>query len=661
MRRIIGAFLVASTSACSIIGAGFKATSDGSTLLAHTNDAGSNPNDLRLVRVPAMNFTIGAQRPVYEVLRNGTPRFTSEDRGPGYAVQMNQTLSVPLGYIEQVTKTYAYWDHDFAMQNEVQLSIAESTCSCKTAGWPVSLQYGFNLFSIDELSKVALERCDTAVCAIKTMGELAEKHGFYGEYSSDPELPEYGASCEALGVADKHGDLWIFHVLTGRNSSGAIWAAQRVKETDVVTVPNTFVIREMNLSDPDNFLASKDVAQLAYDMQWASPDEPFDFTAAYGYVAPNSAKPLYGGRRMWRIYDLVAPSLHLDASLGFHSRVPTYPFSVTPDESITPETLMRIMQDHYEGTVFDLTKGVAAGPFGDPARYGSKGNNVTGNWERAISMHRTTHSFVLQTRRIAGLSDGVAGLAWYAHGEPANAVYFPIACGQNTIAPTFVAGLRGVMDLESSWWAFHFVSNWAHLRYNVIHREIATKRNAFQMAARVLQQEVDANCSNNQTADACAADFFNEFMADATEQWWQFAWHIVGKYNDGYIIKSNSMGGVRLGSYPDEWLKTTNYMLYPEYYSPPAEVAEEEQNAASVAAYIVPTAMPTITISVGDASDGYAAWHELPPGFLLGFGCGIMFLVLLISVVLLVVFKHRSKQSPKPVENSTAVVQSDQV
>lgn len=45
---------------------------------------------------------------------------------------------------------------------------------------------GHNLFSINELSRVALERCATARCAVKTMGRLAEEYGFYGDDSGDP-------------------------------------------------------------------------------------------------------------------------------------------------------------------------------------------------------------------------------------------------------------------------------------------------------------------------------------------------------------------------------------------------------------------------------------------------------------------------------------------
>lgn len=31
--------------------------------------------------------------------------------------------------------------------------------------------------------------------------------------------------------------------------------------------------------------------------------------------------------------------------------------------------VMRILRDHYEGTEFDLTQGLAAGPFNNPVRY----------------------------------------------------------------------------------------------------------------------------------------------------------------------------------------------------------------------------------------------------------------------------------------------------
>ena len=77
---------------------------------------------------------------------------------------------------------------------------------------------------------------------------------------------------------------------------------------------------------------------------------------------------LYAGRRTWRIFDKVAPSLHLDPALGQRLSQKTYPFSVKPDWLVSLDEVKALLRDHYEGTPFDLTAGPAAGPFGSPTR-----------------------------------------------------------------------------------------------------------------------------------------------------------------------------------------------------------------------------------------------------------------------------------------------------
>jgi dipeptidase len=253
------------------------------------------------------------------------------------------------------------------------------------------------------------------------MGDAAVTYGFYSQDSGDPNKPGYGDSSESLAIADKYGESWIFHVLTGTvlhisknftacdrnrmvgpNNGSAVWASQRVPDGHVAAVANFFTIRHMNLSDTDNFLASSNVESFAQEMKWWDPAQgPFDFTAAYGYNAPGPTDPLYGGRRMWRIYDWFAPSLHLDATLGCYPGVATYPFSVKVDTPVTLESTMELMKDHYEGTPYDMTKGMSAGPFHAPVRYDGSNQNVTGGWERPICMFRTLFSYVLQVHGTA--------------------------------------------------------------------------------------------------------------------------------------------------------------------------------------------------------------------------------------------------------------------
>ena len=187
---------------CTNIAVGRHATTDGSTMVAHTDDSGPQAMDLRLVRVPDMDHHHGARRHVY-LNNGGYPRLVTHERGPGYQPVHGQHESPALGSIPQVAHTYGYWDQDYGLLNSVGLGIAETTCGAKTAGWPSTVPGGHNMWSIRELSKVALERCETARCAIKLMGALAEEHGFYGDDVGPPGAPVYIGSSEALSLSDR--------------------------------------------------------------------------------------------------------------------------------------------------------------------------------------------------------------------------------------------------------------------------------------------------------------------------------------------------------------------------------------------------------------------------------------------------------------------------
>ncbi|ETV67848.1 hypothetical protein H257_16075 [Aphanomyces astaci] len=592
MWAILTLAVLAATGAdgCTVIAVGKKATADGSVMLTHTNDAGLNPADLRMVRVPAMNHSDGAVRHVFNFQRNGYPRLVTMQRGPLYEPVDDQPLSEIIGQIPQVPYTHGYFDHDYGMINDVQLSIAESTCAAKTVGWPKSLHYGHNLFGIEELSKVALERCDSARCAIKLMGDLAETHGFFGEYGKN-QRANYGSSSEALGISDKYGESWIFHILTGPNNSSAVWAAQRVPDEDMAVVANSFVIRTLNLDDSDHFMASANVESFARDMGWWDPATgPFDFSAAYSWAKPGPTKPLYGGRRIWRIYDVFAPSKHFDATLGQHPQVKTYPFSVTPDEKVTPKRLMDIMRDHYEGTPYDMTKDAASGPFGSPVRFGGSNKGVDGGWERSISMHRTTHSFVLQAR--GHLPDDVGGVAWYSLGAPHGSVYAPFSCAQHSVPSSYLVSRRHQFDTAGAWWAFQFVNNWSNLRYDLMHKHIQPVLDQIQDEAIALEAATVVEVAN-MTDTRARVDFIerrnNEFAQKMVDRWWSLAFTLVGKFNDGYVIDGDRSGDMHVPGYPAWWLQSTNYAAWPakDAYNPPQEALQSNAMATSLTFTIV--------------------------------------------------------------------------
>merc|ERR1719329_1963288 len=106
------------------------------------------------------------------------------------------------------------------------------------------------------------------------MGTIAVEQGFYSADSGSPGAPAYGGSSECLLVGDASpGEIWIFNIMTGKNNASAIWAAQRVPSNAVVSIANSFTIRELDLNDSDNFLYSPNVTALAEEMGWWSSRE----------------------------------------------------------------------------------------------------------------------------------------------------------------------------------------------------------------------------------------------------------------------------------------------------------------------------------------------------------------------------------------------------
>ena len=86
--------------------------------------------------------------------------------------------SKAVGEIAQVNHTYAYWEETYGVMNEFQLSIGESTCSAVYSATSREVGGGA-LFSVDELSKIAMERTASAREAVQLMGSLAVEHGFH--------------------------------------------------------------------------------------------------------------------------------------------------------------------------------------------------------------------------------------------------------------------------------------------------------------------------------------------------------------------------------------------------------------------------------------------------------------------------------------------------
>lgn len=283
---------------CTTTIAGKDATIDGSVMVSHSDDG---LGDGSLVYVPAKDHAPGSMRAVlyshaslgFKPEWGGTEshRIIAKDRAPAYD-KKGLPSSVPLGFIPQVAHTYAYFDANYGVMNEHQLTIGECTDKAKVDPEP---EFQKRIFYSAELSRVALERTKTAREAVKLMGELIDKYGYYG-------------TGETLLVGDPN-EGWVME-MTGydKDASDGVWVAQRVPDDKIFVAANQFRIREIDKNNKD-MMFSSNIFDAAQKKGWWKPsDGLLDFTKVYG--DGEFHHPYYSLRRVWRAMSILAPSLN---------------------------------------------------------------------------------------------------------------------------------------------------------------------------------------------------------------------------------------------------------------------------------------------------------------------------------------------------------------
>src|SRR5262249_54090834 len=145
------------------------------------------------------------------------------------------------------------------------------------------------------------------------------------------------------------------------------------------------------------------VIEFAIEKKFYATDsgKPFSYRDAYHPGIGASQKRACAGR-VWSIYRRSAASQGLsDAYFRGKEGAEDYPLFIKPDNALAVSDVMALMRDHYEGTPYDMTKGLDAGPFGSPYRYRElpfKVGETAYMWERPISTQQAGFVIVSQSR-----------------------------------------------------------------------------------------------------------------------------------------------------------------------------------------------------------------------------------------------------------------------
>ncbi len=439
---------------CTSIQVGRLASEDGSVMTAHTCD-GNYRNWLNIV--PRAKFAAGAKNKIWSgKMHTESP---ADIRG------MIQTGEIP-----QVAETYQFVNAAYPFMNEAGLAIGETTI-----GGRRELYNQEGMFMIEEIERIILERCKTAREAIKLAGELIKEYG-------------YGDSGECITIADAK-EVWHCEFMgEGPLQKGGVWAAVRIPDDHVGISANIPRISEINLKDPDHYMASENVFKVAQDMGWWDPKsgEPFKWWKAYG----GTRKP-YSTREFY-VFSTLAPSLKLTQDL------PELPFSIKPDKKVSIRDMFRLYREAYVGTEFDAGKNLmvprrqmgrpaqppAAGaqpaapqpapemvrsPLANPWMSGDltqlanalKPGTVTPT--RTIAINGCAYATVLQCR--GWLPPAIGTVCWFALDNPGLSARFPLFAGVTELPAAFEIDGQHRFRTDSATWTMRTANRLALVRW----------------------------------------------------------------------------------------------------------------------------------------------------------------------------------------------------
>ena len=362
-----------------------------------------------------------------------------------------------LGRIRQVRHTFSVVGN----MNEHQVSIGETTF-----GGRPELVDTTGIIDYGSLMYLALQRARTAREAIHVMTGLVAEYG-------------YNSGGESFSLSDPN-EVWILEMVgKGPGSKGAVWVAYRIPDGCISGHANHARIRTFPLGDTLNCLYAPDVISFAREKGlFRGSDDEFSFSDVYAPVDFGGAR--FCEARVWAVFNRVAAGMdrYLTYVRGadLTNRMPLW---IKPDRKVSLHDVMELMRDYFQGTEFDMTRDIGAGPFGCPYRWRPltwKVDSLEYLNERAIATQQTGFSFVAQAR--SWLPDHIGGLFWFGVDDIYHTVYTPMYCSITQVPPAFAEGNGNMMEFsdDAAFWVFNQVSNLSYTRFDTISVDIRKKQ-----------------------------------------------------------------------------------------------------------------------------------------------------------------------------------------
>ncbi len=226
---------------------------------------------------------------------------------------------------------------------------------------------------------------------VERLGSLLEKYGTY----------------ENNGIAfSDNNEIWWLETIGGHH-----WIAAKVKDEEIVIMPNQFGLDHFDLKDAlgksENYMCSKDLKEFIekYSLNTGSSDS---FNPRHIFGSRDDSDHVYNTPRGWYMGRYFCPTGYKweGPDADFTPESDNIPWSLIPELKVTVEDVKYILSSYYQGTPYN--------PY-------AKADLPTKGIYRPIGVNRTGVMAILQLRN--NVPKEISALEWICFGaNPFNAV-----------------------------------------------------------------------------------------------------------------------------------------------------------------------------------------------------------------------------------------------
>ncbi len=458
---------------CTTILVGKKASNDGSTIIARTDDGGFEPKRLAVMlpeKQPRKYKSVIAHLTI--ALPDAPMRYT---------------------YIPNVSRKNGTWPACGINEANVAMTATETITSNprvqgadplvvyrKKEGKKPEVPGGIGE---EDLVTLVLPYIRSAREGVKRLGALLEQYGTY----------------EANGIAFADADeIWWLESIGGHH-----WIAHRVPDNRVVLMPNQFGLDTFDFDDAmgaqKENMCCADLLNFVkkYDLNTDKEGQPFNPRHAFG--SRSDTDHIYNTPRAWFMARYFLENTYRFDGDGadFNPESNNLPWSLIPERAVTVEDVRYLLGSYYQGTPYNPY--VAASP-------------LKGKY-RVIGVPNSDDCGILQIR--GNKPAPIQGVEWLSMGGSGFTACFPMYANVSAF-PAYVGGTTETVSTDAMYWHSRMIASLTDAHYTSAILFDERYQNAVLNQGRKIVDAYDERLQNGE--DASLLETANKEIADMVKK-----------------------------------------------------------------------------------------------------------------------------------------------